>query len=149
MKLIKWLSVADRFTKAYLDEKLAPYGINSSQHMYLLKICAQPGITQEALLETFYVHPSNVVRMVTALERKGFLKREPCSRDKRTWSLYPTEKALSVAEGVERACQETEAHLLEKLSGEEGHALERMLFQIGKGMAQKMNIKRKEDEFDE
>ena len=39
MKLLKWLSVADRFTKAYLDQRLEPLGINSSQHMYLLKIC--------------------------------------------------------------------------------------------------------------
>ena len=38
MKLLKWLSVADRFAKSYLDDQLAPLGINSSQHMYLLKI---------------------------------------------------------------------------------------------------------------
>lgn len=30
MKLIKWLSVADRYTKIYLDNMLAPLGINSS-----------------------------------------------------------------------------------------------------------------------
>lgn len=44
MKLLKWLSVTDRFAKTYLDSKLAPLGINSSQHMYLLKLCDQPGI---------------------------------------------------------------------------------------------------------
>ncbi len=26
MKLLKWLSVADRFAKSYLDERLAPLG---------------------------------------------------------------------------------------------------------------------------
>ena len=76
MKLLKWLSVADRFTKAYLDQRLEPLGINSSQHMYLLKICGNPGISQDSLLETFYVHPSNIVRTVAALERKGFLTRK-------------------------------------------------------------------------
>ena len=44
MKLLKWLSVADRFTKTYLDSRFAPLGINSSQHMYLLKVCSEPGI---------------------------------------------------------------------------------------------------------
>lgn len=48
MKLLKWLSVADRFTKIYLDNQLAPLGINSSQHMYLLKVCNQPGILQDS-----------------------------------------------------------------------------------------------------
>lgn len=42
MKLLKWISVADRFTKVYLDNQFAPLGINSSQHMYLLKICEIP-----------------------------------------------------------------------------------------------------------
>ena len=53
MKLLKWLSVADRFAKSYLDDQLAPLGINSSQHMYLLKICDQPGILQDSLPELF------------------------------------------------------------------------------------------------
>lgn len=149
MKLLKWLSVADRFAKACLDEKLAPCGINSSQHMYLLKVCREPGITQESLLETFYVHPSNVVRMISALERKGFLRREPCHRDKRTWRLYPTQKALDVAPQVRQACRETEDCLLEEFTGEEATLLERLLFQAGRHMAREMNITRKEDEFDE
>lgn len=71
MKLLKWLSVADRFAKAYLDERLVPLGINSSQHMYLLKVCEHPGISQDALLNSVYVHSSNVVRMVASLEKKG------------------------------------------------------------------------------
>ena len=45
MKLIKWLSVSDRFTKMYLDQQLAPFGINSSQHMYITVICNHPVIT--------------------------------------------------------------------------------------------------------
>ncbi len=41
--LLKWLSVADRFSKLYLDKLLATYGINSSQHMFLIKICESRG----------------------------------------------------------------------------------------------------------
>ena len=39
MQLLKWLSVTDRFYKIYLDKQLAPYGINNSQYMFLIKIC--------------------------------------------------------------------------------------------------------------
>ena len=49
MKILKWLLVADRYYKIYLDKQLAPFEINSSQHMFLIKICnspfAIPGIT--------------------------------------------------------------------------------------------------------
>lgn len=148
MKLLKWLSVADRFAKSYLDERLAPLGLNSSQHMYLLKVCDQPGISQDSLLDSIYVHPSNIVRMVAALEKKGFLTRIPCPQDKRTWQLFPTERALSIAEQVRSACEETEAALLEGLSREAQADFQNTLFQVGKNMALRQGVKRVEDEFD-
>ena len=55
MQLLKWLSVTDRFYKIYLDKQLAPYGINNSQYMFLIKICRSPGILQDSLLNMFYV----------------------------------------------------------------------------------------------
>lgn len=148
MKLLKWLSVADRFTKIDLDEKLAPYGINSSQHMYLLKVCDQPGISQDSLLDTVYVHPSNVVRMVAALEKKGLLTRTPCEQDKRTWQLYPTERALAMAEQIRAVCSETESALLDGLSPEDQAAFLDLLERAGKNMALKQGVVRSEDEFD-
>ena len=39
MRLLKWLSVTDRFYKIYLDKQLAPFGLNNSQYMFLIKIC--------------------------------------------------------------------------------------------------------------
>lgn len=149
MKLLKWLSVADRFAKAYLDEQLAPLGINSSQHMYLLKICDHPGISQDSLLGSVYVHPSNIVRMVASLEKKGFLTRTPCAQDKRTWQLYPTERALSIAEQVRAACEQTEAVLLSSLNAQMQADFQDALMQVGKGMALQLHVERAEDEFDE
>ena len=53
MKLLKWLSVTDRFYKIYLDKQLAPFGINNSQYMFLIKICRSPGILQDSLIDAF------------------------------------------------------------------------------------------------
>lgn len=149
MKLLKWLSVADRFTKIYLDNQLAPLGINSSQHMYLLKVCNQPGIMQDSFMNSFYVHPSNIVRMITALEKKGLLTREPCENDKRTWRLYPTQKALEIVDQINAACNQTEAILTAELSAEEQAIFEKILLQVGKQITNELSIERMEDEFDE
>ena len=78
MKLLKWISVADRLTKSYLDNQFAALGINSSQHMYLLKICRNPGILQDSLIQSFYIHPSNIIRMISSLENRFFLKMISC-----------------------------------------------------------------------
>lgn len=149
MKILKWLSVADRITKLYLDEKLEPLGINSSQHMYLLKICDNPGILQDSLIDTFYIHPSNIVRMIAALEKKGFLTRKPYEKDKRTWRLYPTQKAADSAEKIRKICDETEAMLMAEITESEREIFKNTLFCAGKHMAKELNIERTEDEFDE
>ncbi len=37
MKLIKWISVTDRYNKIHLDRMLAPFGLNSSQRIILFE----------------------------------------------------------------------------------------------------------------
>lgn len=148
MKILKWLSVSDRFAKTYLDTQLAPLGINSSQHMYLLKVCDQPGILQDTFLESFYVHPSNIVRTIALLEKNGFLTKEPCEADKRTCHLYPTPKALEIADSVRAICSRTEAILTEGFTEEEAEAFSRLLHRMGQRMAEELHISRVGDEFD-
>ena len=149
MKLLKWLSVTDRFTKAYLDSRFAPPGINSSQHMYLLKVCNEPGILQDSMIDSFYVHPSNIIRMIGALEKNGFLTRQPYEKDKRTCRLYPTEKALSVCGQIQEICQDAERILTQELSDEEQQIFADILLKAGKRMVQQIGLNGKEDGFDE
>ena len=94
MNILKWLSVTDRFSKVYLDNQFAQFGINSSQYLYILKICDCPGILQESLIESIYVHPSNIVRTVSALEKKGYITRDAYDKDKRTCRLILRKRQL-------------------------------------------------------
>lgn len=149
MKLLKWLSVADRFTKSYLDDRFAPLGINSSQHMYLLKICDQPGILQDSFLNSFYVHPSNIVRTIAVLEKNGFLIKQSYVKDKRTWQLFPTQKALDIAGQIRSICEEAEQILTAELSDSERAEFGRLLLCVGKQITQERKVERIGDEFDE
>ena len=117
--------------------------------MYLLKICENPGILQDSLLESFYVHPSNVVRTVLALEKKGFLTRTLYEKDKRTCRLYPTEKALAIAGQVQEICDRTESMLMEEIGEEEQKIFADVLIRAGKQIAGKLDVERRGDEFDE
>lgn len=83
----------------------APFGINNSQYMFLIKICHSPGILQDSLMDMFYVHPSNIVRTLAALEMQGMITRSPHDKDKRTCKLYPTERALSIIDEVQTVCK--------------------------------------------
>lgn len=149
MKILKWLSVADRFYKIYLDRQLAPFGMNSSQYMFLIKICDSPGILQDSLMNMFYIHPSNIVRTIAALEKQGMITRSTNDQDKRTWKLYPSDRALSVVEEVRAVCEKTESLLLQGLSEEEKNLFADLLMQAGKNITAELQIERKEEEFDE
>ena len=134
MQLLKWLSVTDRFYKIYLDKQLAPYGINNSQYMFLIKICRSPGILQDSLLNMFYVHPSNIVRTVATLEKQGMITRSPNDKDKRTCKLYPTERALSIIDEIQMICEKTEALLLQGMSESEQNLFMDFLIQAGRNI---------------
>lgn len=93
---IKWVSITARQTALHMDRELAPYGLNASQYMYVVRICERPGLTQDQFLQLFHINPSNVTRAMMALEKQGFLERRPNPRDRRTFRLYPTPKAQEV-----------------------------------------------------
>ena len=94
MILVKWLSIAERYSKIYLDRLLTPLGLNSSQHMYITVICRNPGITQEEFTELTYLNPSNITRALNSLIRSGFISKETDPKDRRKNCLYPTDTLL-------------------------------------------------------
>ena len=149
MKLLKWLSVTDRFYKIYLDKQLAPFGINNSQYMFLIKICHSPGILQDSLMDMFYVHPSNIVRTIAALEKQGLLTRSPNDKDKRTCKLYPTDRALSMIDEVQAVCEKTESLLLHGITHTDQELFMNLLMQAGKNITAELHIERKENEFND
>ena len=149
MKLLKWLSVTDRFYKIYLDKQLAPFGLNNSQYMFLIKICHSPGILQDSLMDMFYVHPSNIVRTIAALEKQGMITRSPNTKDKRTCNLYPTDRALSVIDEVQAVCEKTEALLLQGINKADQELFLNLLTQAGKNITAELHIERTEEEFND
>lgn len=131
MELVKWLSIADRHTKMYLDRCLAPLGLNSSQHMYIIKICEAPGVTQDQFIHFFYIHPSNVTRSLAALEKAGFLRREENPEDKRTCRLFPTERAREAYPRILEILEEWQKGVLSAFTPEEEGQLLSLLRRAG------------------
>ena len=100
-------------------------------------------------MDMFYVHPSNIVRTIAALEKQGMITRTPNDQDKRTWRLYPTDRALSVLEDIRTVCKKTETLLLQGFSEEEKKLLTDLLMRAGRNITASLQIERKEEEFDD
>lgn len=132
MEVIKWLSVTERHTKMYLDRQLEPLGLNSSQHMYITRVCENPGMTQDRFITSFYIDPSNITRSLAYLEREGFIRKENNKKDKRTCYLYPTQKGEMVYHEIVKICRQWEQDILGILTQEEQQTLDTLLQRIGK-----------------
>ncbi len=138
METIKWLSIAERYTKMYLDKRLEPLGLNSSQHMFVMKICEEPGISQERLFSLIYLNPSNITRAITALEKQGFLVKRPNPADRRTFFLDPTEKARQTYPEILKIAGGWYEMALEGFTEEEKDLFDRLAKKAGNNLLKEM-----------
>ncbi len=147
VETIKWLSVTDRHTEMYLDKRLEPLGLNSSQHMFVLMICEEPGLSQEKMFSSFYLHPSNITRAIAALEKQGFLIRQPNPADKRTCCLIPTDKAKETYPKIKEIVQSWYDIVLEGFTVEEKRLLDRLVRRTGQALLDIMREEARENKF--
>lgn len=117
--LMKYIARIYRCNNIYRNETLAEEGIDGYQHIYIMKICNNPGVSQEQLSRMIYVNKSTVARQIAALEKKGFVKRRNGRDDKRTMLLYPTQKGRRIYPKVKQTACKWNERLMEGFSEQE------------------------------
>lgn len=108
-----------RCANLYRAAKFEALDIGCYQFTYILTVCRNPGIAQEAIAGQVYIHKSNVARQLAALEEKGFIERRTDEADKRNLRVYPTQRAYDVLPEIERVLSEWDGLLLESFTDEE------------------------------
>lgn len=92
-------------------------------------------MNQQELSGKLGIHPSRLVAILDELERRGFVQRNPNSKDRRQYALHLTEAGRKVLEEIgligrqhqEALCaalnqgdRETLTQFLQKIAGEQG-----------------------------
>lgn len=129
--LLKWLSVTHRMGKIYLDRHLEPWGINSTQHFFVLRICENEGITQDKLPALIHLNKSNIARALNHLEKAGLVRKDAYKKDKRTARLYPTEKAKILYTEIQAIEESWRQIILHDLTGQDRQKLLLLLQKTG------------------
>ncbi len=93
------------------------------------------GMSQQKLSEKLGIHPSRLVAILDELERRGFVQRNPNSKDRRQYALHLTEAGRKVLDEIgligrqhqDALCaalnheeRETLTQLLQKIAGQQG-----------------------------
>lgn len=131
---LKWISTISRFTKMQLDKEFKDLGFNSSQHIYILKICDDPGIAQEDLLTAFNVNASNDTRALAHLEKENYIVRVQNRDNRRCYNIYPTQKAKDVCPVIKDALKRWNSKILQDFTEEEKHQFLEFLTRAGNHM---------------
>ena len=128
--LTKYISRTSRCSELYYNETFKQYDLTGRQHIYILSVCRNPGISQDKLAKIIYVNKSNVARQLALLEQNKFITRTQCSLDKRQIKVYPTEKATDLYPIIIDNLKQWNFKLLEDFSEEDQNLLISMMEKV-------------------
>lgn len=76
--------------------------LTKGQYLYLVRICENPGIIQEQLVDLIKVDRSTATRAIQKLVLNGFIEKKDDQHNKKIKKIYPTEKGISVYPFIKR-----------------------------------------------
>ncbi|MDH4184606.1 MAG: MarR family transcriptional regulator [Nitrospinota bacterium] len=102
----RYISITWRHMSARLAKKLGPYGIGAGQFPILFILFIEDGLSQQAIAQKMATDKAAVTRAISALERRGYVRRLPDHRDKRAYNVRLTAKAKNLRPELEGAVME-------------------------------------------
>ena len=120
---LKNINMVSRSATQFCDERLSKISDLKGYHAkYLLSICANPGVSQDALARILFVNKSNVARQLSVLESGGYVERRQ-GADKRVSLVYPTAKAVETVLVIKEVYAQWRKIITQDFTEEEKEAL--------------------------
>lgn len=94
MRVDKSVIVLFRQMNLFLNRELLDEKLTSSDVLYLALLYEQDGRTQDEMAEAYTVDRAATTRSLQGLEKKGLVRREVDTFDRRIRRVYLTEKAM-------------------------------------------------------
>lgn len=92
----KSISILYRKSHIWLNNSCAQCALTAAQAVVILIVCDFEELTQDDITKRLGLDKSVIAKTVTKLEELGFLTRTTNAKDKRTYTIQPTEKAWDV-----------------------------------------------------
>ncbi|WP_396923511.1 MarR family winged helix-turn-helix transcriptional regulator [Mycolicibacterium sp.] len=109
---------------------LAAHGLTMWGYVVLLALDRSSMRTQAALADSIGADKTRIIRTLDALQRQGFIEREPDPDDRRVRLLAITEAGRAVKDAAQREIQRGEERWLGELTAEDRAVFLRVLRQL-------------------
>jgi DNA-binding MarR family transcriptional regulator len=108
--------------------------LTKGQYLYLVRICENPGIIQEQLVEMIKVDRSTAARAIQKLEMSGIIEKKEDPQNRKIKRLFPTEKGQTVYPFIKRENDYSNLVALEGFSEKEAEITFDLLQRIRKNV---------------
>ncbi len=121
---------AARASTRFYQSQLTDFDITPRQATAILALVDHPGVTLGFLAEALRADQATASAVVDRLLGAELVKRETDPADRRRARLYPTDKALRIAERVAEARRRTDQMIEEALGQQTSRKLKKVLMQL-------------------
>ncbi|WP_421385172.1 MarR family winged helix-turn-helix transcriptional regulator [Bacillus salacetis] len=123
---------------SYIKSKLDEFKLAPEQNLVMMLLWEKDGMTQNQLAEKLGKDKTNIARMASSLEKKGFIKRMSCQNDRRSLELYLTDTGKELGCKVLPIAEEFNKIVCKDISPEELAELERLLLKINSNVQREL-----------
>ncbi len=123
----KAISILYRKSHIWLNNSCASYDLTAAQAMIILIVCDFGELTQDEITKRLGIDKSVIAKTVAKMEKQGFLIRTTNKKDKRTYDINPTAKALEVYPFVKEQIDISFERMTQKMTDAEKEEFKRLL----------------------
>lgn len=120
----------DLLLTSFIKTKLETFNLAPEQNLIMMLLWEKDGLTQNQLVQRLTKDKTNIARMASNLEQKGFIYRSHSDEDKRSIRLFLTPVGKQLGEEVIPVAEAFNKTVCEGLTRDELIELERLLSKI-------------------
>ncbi|WP_078427994.1 MarR family winged helix-turn-helix transcriptional regulator [Alkalihalobacterium alkalinitrilicum] len=124
----------DLHLTSYIKAKLEAFNIAPEQNLIMMLLWEKDGLTQNQISLKLNKDKTNIARMASNLEKKGFISRRNCNDDRRSVKLFLTPDGKALGEKVIPITEEFNENVIKDITDEELELLEKILIKMSKNV---------------
>lgn len=130
-----YFSIIYRHGRCMHDRAMKQFGLTGQQMGYLRYISENPGVSQEEIVKHLQIDKGAVSKSIKDMVDKGYIDRTKNPEDKRTYCLFPAERAIDICREGRARSVEFERELMKGMTDEEIETFEVLLGKITDNIA--------------
>lgn len=117
--IMREIGMIARCLQTISDVEFRELNLEKGQYILVVRICENPGISQEELSNMIKVDRTTVAKAIKKLVEKGYIEKLSNENDRRAWKLHPLKKAFKVYDFLQKEEQYTTRTTLKGLDDKE------------------------------